>query len=101
MSKITSKVDPIKTYYSPNELEKMRCVDIEHINRDNLVDIQNVSIDTTLPPIERMENYLQQIKNPYCFVCGNVAVHLRFDPNGNDLKDRLKEHFINQKKASF
>ena len=46
--------------------------------KDNLVDICEVKVDTSLPPAERMADYIRQIKNPYCFKCGNIAVKIKF-----------------------
>ncbi|MBE6830342.1 MAG: hypothetical protein E7519_09045 [Ruminococcaceae bacterium] len=62
-----------------------------------LTDIQNVKIDAAKPAVERMENLLSQIKNPYRFLCGGVAVKISFSENGKPLSEKLAEHFIRQK----
>ena len=36
----------------------------EIIDRDKLVDIRDVVIDTDLPKEERIKDYIRQIKNP-------------------------------------
>ena len=54
-----------------------------------LTDINHVSIDTGLSATERMKAYLEQIKNPYCFRCGETVVRLCFAPAGNDLNSHL------------
>ena len=36
------------------------------IDRDKLVDIRDVVINTDLPKEERIKDYIRQIKNPYC-----------------------------------
>ncbi|WP_373877028.1 DUF6870 family protein [Lysinibacillus piscis] len=46
-----------------------------------------------LPALERLEKYLQDIQNPYYFLCGHVTVHIRFLENGNDLSTQLKHYF--------
>lgn len=74
------------------QLEMLRQTDIHTVNRDELVDISTIQIDTTLPRQERMESYLAQIKNPYCFKCGQMAVKVSFALDGPDLQERLVEH---------
>ena len=67
--------------------------------RANLVDISTVHIDQSLPPAERAADYIRQIKDPYCFLCNGSVVHLKFNPDGNDLKTHLKNYFISCKQA--
>jgi len=56
------------------DFEAMQSVDVRTINRESLVDIRDVSIDPDLPFIEKAKVFLNQIKNPYCFRCGDVVV---------------------------
>ena len=67
--------------------------------REDLVDIQNVHIDTALPVAERVQNYIAQIKNPYHFSYGDSVVNISFTPDGTDLKTRLKSYFISCKQG--
>ena len=39
---------------------------------DELVDIRDVKLDSSLGQAERIQSFLQQIKNPYCFRVGVV-----------------------------
>lgn len=48
-------------------IEEMKNVDARTVDRDSLVDINEIVIDDSLPPKERAEEFLRQIKNPYCF----------------------------------
>lgn len=72
---------------------------VEKIDKTGLVDIRGVQIDTNLPQQQRMTDYVEQIKNPYCFLCGGTGVRIRFDPTGDALKSKLKSYFISIKKA--
>ncbi len=76
------------------QLEKMKYRSIEEIDRSELVDIQNIKIDTQLPSDIRMLQYLEQIKNPYCFLCGDTPVRISFQEEGKELDDLLKHYFI-------
>lgn len=79
------------------QLEAMNQLEFEEIDISKLVDIREVQIDTTLPVAQRMESYLEQIKNPYCFRHGDAAIHVRFEPGGTELRQKLKTFFINSK----
>ena len=59
------------------------------ITADTLVDIQNVTVDKTLPREERIAEYVRQIKNPYCFRCGDFIVNASFANAGPTLEDCL------------
>jgi len=59
------------------------------ISADTLVDIQNVTVDKTLPREERIAEYVRQIKNPYCFRCGDFIVNASFANAGPTLEDCL------------
>ena len=56
-----------------------------------LVDIQDVSVDPNLPREERIAEYIRQIKNPYCFKCGQFTVRAKFAKDGPSLEDCLKQ----------
>jgi len=70
---------------------------IENYKKTELVDINDVKIDSSQPIAERMKNYLLHIKNPYFFMCDEVPVILTFSDSKKALSDKLKEHFIRQK----
>ena len=79
------------------ELDAMR--DATEVDRASLVDIRTIRIDKSLPATERMEQYLEQIRNPYCFLCGESVIRLRFSDDAGDLKSHLKNYFVSCKKA--
>lgn len=79
------------------QLDKMSQSELGEINRTELVDIKSIQIDINLPPEQRMLHYLEQIKNPYCFLCGDTAVRVRFEPTGDALKSKLQSFFVSLK----
>lgn len=85
--------------FNSSVLEEMSCLEYGDINKSSLTDINQVKIDTELPPAERFMNYLQQIKNPYCFRCGTTTIRVSFAENGSDLGTLLKNHFISLKRG--
>lgn len=74
-------------------VDKMKNVDIRSVDRGELVDIRDVSIDRTLPKEERVRSFVQQIKNPYCFRCGDVIVKTSFANTETTLEDCV-EHYL-------
>lgn len=74
-------------------VDEMKNVDIRSMDRGELVDIRDVSIDRTLPKEERVRSFVQQIKNPYCFRCGDVIVKTSFANTETTLEDCV-EHYL-------
>lgn len=79
------------------QLDEMSRVEIACMDRSALVDIKTIQIDTSLPITKRMVRYLAQIKNPYCFRCGQTPVRIRFSDTGKTLDEAIKDHFIGLK----
>lgn len=81
------------------QLDEMSQSELEKIDRTGLVDIHNIQIDMNLAPEQRMIHYLEQVKNPYCFLCGDTAVRIRFESTGDELKSKLQNFFTSLKKT--
>ncbi|XCH80348.1 MAG: DUF6870 family protein [Candidatus Dehalobacter alkaniphilus] len=74
-------------------LDAMRNVDIRTVDPSTLVDIRDVKIRTDLPKEERILDFIRQIKNPYCFKCGDLIIKSTFTDTEATLEDRLKSYF--------
>lgn len=72
-------------------LEKMKSVDVRTVDRDSLVDLNEIRIDDSLSPKERAEEFLKQIKNPYCFRVGKVVVKNVYSDDGVSLQERFEQ----------
>ena len=53
-------------------LEQLRAVDVRSIDKNDLIDLNQVTIDETKPVPERVAEFMRQIQNPYCFRIGVV-----------------------------
>ena len=62
------------------------------INLDDLIDINDVEINTELPKDERIADFIRQIKNPYLFRCGNTIVKVEFSKTEATFTDRIKQY---------
>lgn len=60
------------------KLKEMSEVDVRTVDRDTLVDVEDVYIQTELPKEERIADYIRQIKNPYCYLSNGVIVKISF-----------------------
>lgn len=71
------------------DLSALRSVNIHEVDRNSLVDLNSVKIDESLPVPERVASFLEQIKNPYCFRIGNVAVKVSYKEDGPTFQQNL------------
>ena len=76
-------------------VEEMKAVDIRTVDRDTLVDICDVKIDRSLPLEERVRSFVEQIKNPYCFRCGDAIVKTSFLDTDVTLEDCVESYLRN------
>ena len=78
--------------FTPKELEDLKQVDPLTVNLDDLIDINDVKIQTELPREERIADFIRQIKNPYLFKCGNVVVKIEFSDSVTTLTEQMKQY---------
>ena len=71
------------------ELESMKNVDIRTVNPATLRDIRDVKINTALPKAQRIQDYIRQIGNPYCYRHGKYVVKISFADTNVTLEDRM------------
>ena len=81
------------------QLEDMSRQNIETIDRKELADITAIHIRQDLPHNEKALAFLTEIKNPYCFLCGDVPVRVCFSDNGPKLGQMLQDYFIRIKQG--
>jgi len=74
-------------------LEELRRVDLNQVDRSSLVDIRDVVIDEKLSREERIMEFIRQMKNPYLFRCGDMVVQSVFVEDDVTLTERLAQYF--------
>lgn len=74
-----------------SNLETMKMIDIKTVDKASLVDLNSVVIDESKSVSERVESFLQQIRNPYCFRIGNVAVKVNYKSDGPTFQKSFEE----------
>ena len=60
------------------ELNILRDTDIRTVKKEDLVDISDIHIDTSLPKLERMLTFIKQVKNPYCYLWHGIIIKTSF-----------------------
>lgn len=63
-----------------NNIEKLK-----ELPMNDIVDISNISLNKRLDKRERMVDYINKIKNPYCYKCNGYKVILVFDEEENSI----------------
>lgn len=66
--------------------------DIRAVERNALVDIRDVKVNTALPKRERILDFISQIGNPYCYRYGKYVVKVSFSDTDISLEDRLEAY---------
>lgn len=60
------------------DLINLKTAAIADYSKDSLVDLRDVRIDPSKSVPEKMNDYFEQIKNPYLFKVGDVGVKVSF-----------------------
>ena len=76
------------------DLKQMRDMDVREADPEALVDIQAVTVNTSLPRDERLLDYIGQIKNPYIFKFRNTVVKVSFADTEATIEDRLEKYLM-------
>ncbi|MCI8947886.1 MAG: hypothetical protein HFI91_12685 [Lachnospiraceae bacterium] len=71
----------------------MRSVNPDEVDRSELVDIRDITVESQLPTEERIADFVKKIKNPYLCKCGNIVVQSVFEETDVTLTERLMQYF--------
>ena len=87
------------------EWEKLKSVDIRTVNRDGLIDVTRIPEDDSddVDKEMQMRTFLRNVKNPYCFMVGDVIVKSSFteDYGSWQMEYRMKIAIKVWKKGKF
>jgi len=72
-------------------IEEMRNMDVRTVKREELADIREVEVNKRKSREGQIKDYLEQIKNPYCYRYGEYVVKIGFEDTTVTLTDRLQE----------
>lgn len=75
-----------------SELSQCRNISIMSCDLSSLVDLRDVKIDTTKSVRERIDSFMNQVRNPYLFKVDDVIVKVNFG-NERSVTDALAAVF--------
>ena len=75
------------------DLESMRNVDIRDIEPETIPDIRDINIDSNKPLLERILDYINQVKNPYFIRCGKILVKIKYSETETTIEDCMEGYF--------
>lgn len=82
------------------QINEMRNLDVTKVDREDLVDIQEVTVNKNLKQSQRLMDFVRQIKNPYCYRHGEYIVKIGFEDTEVTLTERLKELILKTANAT-
>lgn len=71
-------------------LKALKNCSLTKCNKEDLVDLNSVVIDSTKPIEERMLDFIYQIKNPYLFKVGDIAVKVVYSKTDTTLQHQME-----------
>ena len=57
--------------------------------KEDLVDLNDVTIDRSLPEKDRIQSFKEQIHDPYRFRIGDAAVQIAYEDTDKTITDRV------------
>jgi hypothetical protein len=82
---------------SKAELEKLKYLDIKDIDVNDLQELSEIELYSDLPVQERLELFLCQIGNPYCFKVNGTPVQVSFSDSPKTLDEALHNYLTHRK----
>lgn len=73
-------------------VEAMKSIDPRTVDRSTLMQRSSVRLDPSVPREERLRDFIQQIKNPYCYLDGKTVVKISFTNTATTIEDCLENY---------
>ena len=71
------------------EIEKLKKIDVRTVNASDLVNVEDIEIDTELSKEERWLDFARKVKNPFCYICNGIIVKTSYSDTKESLESRL------------
>ena len=59
---------------------------------EEIINIEDIKVNTALPKEVRIKQFVKEIKNPYRFMVDDMIVNVVFTDNQSTLEDRLQQY---------
>ena len=85
----------MEDYYKlRKKLDYSKNMKINDVRINEIDDIEQINIDTNLPKLMRIMNYIEKAKNPYMMNVNGTKVKFEFTNNGLNINKCLENIFI-------
>ncbi|MBQ8085199.1 MAG: hypothetical protein IJ232_03730 [Lachnospiraceae bacterium] len=68
----------------------MKDVDVRSVDRNTLVQRNSVKVNPKKDKAERVKEYVEQIRNPYCYLDGKTVVKISFANTSRTIEDCMR-----------
>lgn len=82
-----------------NKINQCKNMNIEDINYDDIDNIDDITINSDIPPEDRIINFLNSTKNPYFFKINDTIVKFSFSENditADECVENVMRHLISR-----
>ena len=74
------------------QLKQLKQVDVRTISHNELIDLKEIKIDEEASKKQRIQQFVEQVKNPFCFKVGEIVVSVGFSNDGISFEERMKQY---------
>ena len=71
---------------------KLKNTDIRSVDADELVERNDITLNSNAKRSERISEYIRKIKNPYCYKVDGIVVKVSFTDCSETIDDRLEAY---------
>ena len=71
-------------------ISEMKEVDVRSVDRNTLVQRNSVKVNSKKDKAERVKEYVEQIRNPYCYLDGKTVVKISFANTSRTIEDCMR-----------
>lgn len=71
-------------------ISEMKDVDVRSVDRNTLVQRNSVKVNPKKDKAERVKEYVEQMRNPYCYLDGKTVVKISFANTSRTIEDCMR-----------
>lgn len=73
-------------------IQVLKDVDLKTVNRAELIERNKVKVNPNANREERLQDFIKQIKNPYCYMDGKTAIKISFSNTYATMEDCIAHY---------
>lgn len=77
-----------------HDLSVLKNVNLKEIDKDRIIDINDIIIDMEKPKEDRIKTYLENTPNPYFVKCGDILIRMSFSDNDVRIDDCVERYLM-------